>query len=49
MFNFGSGNYRYNNRKVLGGVTLGDYGTHRTIFAGPDPADKSRVLIRKLV
>ena len=49
MLNFSSSNYRYNNRKVLGGITFGDFGTHRTIFAGPDPADRNRVLIRKLV
>ena len=27
----------------------GDYQTYRTLFAGPDPADSDRVLIRKLV
>ena len=39
----------FSNWKVLGGVWPGDYGTHRTLFAGPDPADPNRVLIRKLV
>ena len=28
---------------------MGDYSTHKTLFAGPDPADTDRVLIRKLV
>ena len=28
---------------------MGDYSTHKTLFAGPDPADTNRVLIRKLV
>ena len=49
MFNSGGSNMRYNNKKLLGGVTVGDYATHRTLFAGPDPADNNRVLIRKLV
>ena len=49
MFNYGGSAYRFNNKKILGGVTMGDYNTHRTLFAGPDPADKNRVLIRKLV
>ena len=40
---------RFNNWKVLGGASLGDYNTHRTLFAGPDPADPKRVLVRKLV
>lgn len=42
-----SGNYTHN--KVIGGIYYGDYDTHRTLFAGPDPADPSRVLIRRLV
>ena len=49
MFNFAGSSYRYNNRKVLGGVMMGDYASHRTLSAGPDPADPSRVLVRKLV
>merc|ERR1712159_753508 len=28
---------------------MGDYDTHRTLYAGPDPADHNRVLARKLV
>lgn len=49
MFNSASSSYRYNNKKVLGGSFMGDYNSHRTLFAGPDPADPNRVLIRKLV
>ena len=49
MFNKAGSSYRYNNHKVLGGSMLGDYQTHKTLFAGPDPADPTRVLIRKLV
>ena len=49
MFNYGGSSFRYNNNKLLGGVMMGDYSTHRTMFCGPDPADKNRVLIRKLV
>ena len=39
----------FNNKKVLGGIFMGDYDTHRTLSAGPDPQDPSRVLIRKVV
>ena len=49
MFNSAGGSYRYNNNKILGGITMGDYNTHRTMFAGPDPSDPTRVLVRKLV
>ena len=49
MFNYGGSSFRYNNNKLLGGVFMGDYNTHRTLFAGPDPAEPNRVLIRKLV
>ena len=49
MFNKAGSARRYNNWKVLGGSTPGDYESHRTMFAGPDPADPSRVLIRKLI
>ena len=49
MFNTAGSARRFNNWKVLGGVTPGDYDSHRTMFAGPDPADPSRVLVRKLV
>ena len=37
------------NNKILGGCFFGDYNSHKTLFAGPDPADNSRVLIRKVV
>ena len=49
MFNQAGPSLRYSNYKVLGGVMPGDYGSHKTLFAGPDPANPSRVLIRKLV
>ena len=49
MFNHSGKSYRFNNRKVIGGIAMGDYNSHRTLFAGPDPADSNRVLIRKLV
>ena len=49
MFNQGGSSYRYNNYKLLGGLMPGDYNSHRTLFAGPDPADPQRVLVRKLV
>ena len=49
MFNSAGSSYRYNNNKILGGIMMGDYYSHRTMFAGPDPADPSRVLVTKLV
>ena len=49
MFNHAGSSNKFNNRKVIGGLIAGDYQTHRTLFAGPDPADANRVLIRKLV
>ena len=49
MFNSAGSAYRYSNWKILAGVTPGDYTTHKTLFAGPDPADSNRVLVRKLV
>ena len=49
MFNSAGSSFRYSNNKLLGGSSPMDYSTHKTMFAGPDPADPSRVLIRKLV
>ena len=49
MFNYAGSSYRYSNKKILGGTTPGDYTTYKTLFAGPDPADPSRVIVRKLV
>ena len=49
MFNTTGASYRYSNWKILGGISLSDYDSHKTLFAGPDPADPNRVLIRKLV
>tara|TARA_B110000305_G_C18989922_1_gene425636 strand:+ start:37 stop:534 length:498 start_codon:yes stop_codon:yes gene_type:complete len=49
MFNTAGSAYRFNNNKILGGYMMGDYDSHKTLFAGPDPADTNRVLVRKLV
>ena len=49
MFNTAGTSYRYSNWKILGGISLSDYDSHKTLFAGPDPADSNRILIRKLV
>ena len=39
----------YSHWKTLGGIFMGDYNTHKTIYAGPDPANADRVLVRKLI
>ena len=60
MFNYGSFVGQFKNNKVLGGYTSGDTSTQtilyaginssiKNIFAGPDPADDRKALIRKLV
>ena len=49
MFNFAGGYSSFNNYKVLGGISPGDVNSHRLMFAGPDPADSKRVLVRKVV
>ena len=49
MFNQAGTSLRYSNNKILGGIIMGDYNTHKTIFCGPDPADADRVLIRKVI
>ena len=49
MFNLAGSVMRYNNKKLLGGSFFGDYDTHKTMYAGPDPADSNRVLIRKVI
>ena len=49
MFNQSGTSRRFNNKKVIGGFVPGDYSSYKTLFAGPDPADRDRVLVRKLV
>ena len=39
----------YRNGRVLAGLYAKDYETYRTLYAGQDPADPSRALVRKLV
>ena len=47
MFNSAGTALRYSNGKILYGPFWGDYASHKTLYAGPDPADQDRVLIRK--
>ena len=49
MFNSTFGSNLFRTYGVLGGYTYGDYETHKTLYAGIDPADPRRALIRKLV
>ncbi|CAI2382961.1 unnamed protein product [Moneuplotes crassus] len=34
--------------KVIGGAGMGDTHSYRILYAGPDPADKNRLLIKKV-
>lgn len=49
MFNYTNATSRFRPFKSLGGASIGDYETHQTLYAGVDPADPNRALIRKLV
>lgn len=49
MFNLTGGSAHFRNYTVLGGYMLGDYDTHLTLYAGADPADPRRALVRKIV
>ena len=49
MFNYTGSSNSFRNFGVLGGCTFADYETHKTIYAGVDPADPRRALIRKIV
>ena len=49
MFNSQGTSFRYSNRKILGGCFFGDYNSFKTMYAGPDPADTNRVLVRKVI
>ena len=39
----------YGNNRAIGGLYPQDYETFRTLYAGQDPADPARALVRKLV
>ena len=49
MFNSTGNTKRYKNYRVLGGYNYNEFITHKTLYAGVDPADPKRALIRKLV
>ncbi len=49
MFNYTSSSTKYKNNRVLGGYVASDLQTHRILYAGADPANPERALIRKLV
>ena len=49
MFNYTNAYARFYNFKTLGGSSIGDYDTHHTLYAGVDPSDPTRALVRKLV
>lgn len=50
MFNYTSVmNPKFNTNKVLGGYSNGDFESHKTLYAGVDPTEPKRALIRKVV
>ncbi|CDW79356.1 UNKNOWN [Stylonychia lemnae] len=49
MFNYAGVGSSYRPEKVVGGFDTLDFNSHRILYAGPDPADKDKVLIRKIV
>lgn len=49
MFNQTGNSTAFKNYRVLGGYGPNDFISHRTLYAGVDPADPKRALIRKLV
>ncbi len=48
MFNY-AGVHSYRSKKMIGGSHYNDNDSHHTLYAGIDPADPKRFLIRKLV
>jgi hypothetical protein len=49
MFNSATGRARYITGMGYNGAFPNDYDTHYTLYAGVDPADPTRALIRKVV
>lgn len=49
MFNFATTSGVFRPERVLGGLSRSDADSYRTLSCGPDPADPSRVLIRKII
>jgi len=49
MFNYTGASNSFKNFGVIGGYSFGDFETHKTLYAGVDPADPKRALIRKLI
>ncbi len=49
MFNYTGASNAFKTKGVLGGYNNSDFETHQTLYAGPDPADPRRALVRKLV
>ena len=49
MFNYSRSHASFKPRKVVGANSRVDFNTYRILYAGPDPADESRFLIKKVV
>ena len=49
MFNYTGSQTKYSVGKGYGGMQLGEFDTHYTLYAGVDPANPQRALIRKVV
>eukprot|EP00347_Sterkiella_histriomuscorum_P013219 403365551 len=49
MFNFSNWGGLFDKSKILGGANFADQYSHRLLYAGADPSDNSRVLLKKLI
>ena len=49
MFNYAGTSGRFQAGRVIGGSNSNDMQFHNTLYAGVDPADPKRMLVRKLV
>ena len=49
MFNFACATSNFRAERIFGGLNKGDADSYRTLFAGPDPANPSRMLVRRVI
>ena len=49
MFNFASVTNNFRSERIFGGLNHGDADSYRTLYAGPDPANSNRMLVRRII